>query len=277
MVGSGFQADADFAGGTITSTTNPINLSGASDPAPQGVYQTERYGTSFTYALDGLMPSAAYQVRLHFSENWWGVAGRGGVANTVGRRLINVSINGVQRLAGFDIFAAAGTPSSAVVRELSAAANGSGQLLINFASAAGSPDPNALINGLELYSVTPYDAWRVSHFTPTQLDAAALSGITADFDHDGLVHLLEYALDLDPNVPESGPGVTMTLDPAGVASLSFLRARADLIYQVEASSDLFDWTTIVSNPGNVGEIVSVADTTPPNVTGRYLRLRVIQP
>jgi len=275
--GSGFGADADFAGGAITSTINPIDLSGATDPGPQGVYQTERYGTAFSYTLDGLIPSAAYQVRLHFSENWWGVAGRGGVANTVGRRLINVSINGAQRLVGFDVFAAAGAPNKAVVREFAAAADGSGQLHITFAAAVGSPDPNALIDGLEVYTVTPYDAWRASHFTLAQLDDTALSGITTDLDQDGLVHLLEYALDLDPKVPEAGPGVTVTLDPAGVASLSFLRARAGLLYQVEASSDLSAWTTIATNPGNVGEIVSVADTPPPNVAGRYLRLRVTQP
>jgi len=277
IAGSGFGADADFTGGVITSTSNPINLSGTPDPAPQGVYQTERYGSAFSYTLDGLIPSAAYRVRLHFSENWWGVAGRGGVANTVGRRLINVSINGTQRLSAFDIIAAAGAANKAVAREFAAAADGSGKLIVTFAAAVGSPDPNVVINGLEVDTVTAYDAWRVSHFTPAELDNAALSDLNADLDQDGLVHLLEYALDLDPGVPDPRSGVTMTLNPAGVAILTFLRARADLVYQVEASSDLIGWTTIATNPGNIGGLVSVTDTPPAETTGRYLRLRVTRP
>jgi len=37
------------------------------DPAPQAVYQTVRYG-NFTYTIPNLTPGGTYRVRLHFAE-----------------------------------------------------------------------------------------------------------------------------------------------------------------------------------------------------------------
>ena len=62
-----FAADEYFAGGTMYSTSNTINISKVPDPAPAGVYQTHRYGT-FTYVMPGLTPGANYLVRLHFAR-----------------------------------------------------------------------------------------------------------------------------------------------------------------------------------------------------------------
>lgn len=64
--------------------------------------------------------------------------------------------------------------------------------------------------------------------------------------------------------------------------ISFLRARADVTYLVEASSVLSanSWLVIATNPGTVGQSVTVIDTvnistaTPPR---RFLRLRVTTP
>jgi hypothetical protein len=51
----------------VYSNSDPINTSSVADPAPQAVYDTERYG-NFTYTVPGLTPGAAYTVRLHFAE-----------------------------------------------------------------------------------------------------------------------------------------------------------------------------------------------------------------
>ncbi len=45
----------------------PIDTSGVTNPAPQAVYQTDRYGT-FTYSKGGASPHQPLIVRLHFAE-----------------------------------------------------------------------------------------------------------------------------------------------------------------------------------------------------------------
>ncbi len=44
-----FTADADFSGGTTSSTSSPIDTSGVTNPAPQAVYQTERWNNNDLY------------------------------------------------------------------------------------------------------------------------------------------------------------------------------------------------------------------------------------
>ena len=144
--GSGFAADTGSTGGAITSTANTISLAGTINPAPMAVYQTERYGTNFTYTFTGLAPSNAYLLRLHFSENW-------GPDGAVGKRFVNASVNGIQKLINFDIFATAGATNKAVIQQFNGFANISGQLVINFTGGTGAPDINALVDGLEIYTV----------------------------------------------------------------------------------------------------------------------------
>ena len=45
-----------------------------SNPAPQAVYQSNRFGT-FSYTDPGLTANASYTVRLHFAETYWTAAG----------------------------------------------------------------------------------------------------------------------------------------------------------------------------------------------------------
>src|SRR6202011_5546913 len=83
-----FVADTDFTGGTTVSTTKAVDTSGVTNPAPQAVYQSNRYGT-FSYVVPGLTAGASYKVRLHFAETYW---------TAVGQRTFNVAINGQQVL-----------------------------------------------------------------------------------------------------------------------------------------------------------------------------------
>ena len=265
---NGFAADAGYVNGATISTANTINLSAVTNPAPMAVYQSERYGTNFTYTFTGLAPSNACLVRLHFSENW-------GPDGKVGGRFFNVAINGLQRLTNFDIFATAGTTNKAVIRQFDAAADGSGQVAINFTSGVGSPDPNAKVDGLEQYTVTPFDAWRVANFTAAQLDNANVSGLTADPDGDGIINFVEYALGTNPLVFNTTGQPYAGTDGQGRLTLTFFRARADVTYIVEGSTDLTNpngWTTIATNPGSVGQ-KSVTDTATPNSSPRFLRVQ----
>ena len=79
-------ADEDFTGGATAATTNAISTTGITNPAPQSVYQHNRYG-NFTYTIPGLTAGASYTVRLDFAEEYW---------TTAGSRTFNVLINGTR-------------------------------------------------------------------------------------------------------------------------------------------------------------------------------------
>ncbi|MBN1575890.1 MAG: immunoglobulin domain-containing protein [Chitinispirillaceae bacterium] len=133
---SPFTADQHYSGGTSRTVTNTINTTGVTNPAPQVVYKSERYGT-MTYTLPGLVASAQYIVRLHFSELYW---------TSAGKRKFNVVINGTTVLWNYDIYAEAGGQYKAVVREFTATANSLGKIVINFNTVLD----NATIEGIEI-------------------------------------------------------------------------------------------------------------------------------
>ena len=134
---SPFVADADFNGGlTATNWTGAIDTSAVTSPAPQAVYQSERYGAS-TYTIGGLTANTNYTVRLHFCENYFTAATQ---------RTFNVAINSVSKLSNFDIYATTGAIHKANVQQFTVAANSSGQEVIAFTNVTN----NALINGIEV-------------------------------------------------------------------------------------------------------------------------------
>lgn len=131
-----FVADADFSGGTTATSTNTIDTSGVTSPAPQSVYQSNRYG-NFTYTIPNLTANASYTVRLHFAEVYWTQAGQ---------RTFNVSINGQSVLSAFDIVGAAGATNKAVVKQFTATADSTGKIAIQFTTVVD----NAQVNGIEV-------------------------------------------------------------------------------------------------------------------------------
>ncbi len=138
---SPFTADQYASGGTQHTVTNTITTSGVTNPAPMAVYQSERYGSS-TYTLPNLTPGSQYTVRLHFAELY---------QTASGKRVFDVVLNGTTVLPKFDIYAAAGGNYKAVVRELTATASASGQIVIKF----NTVTDNASIEGIEIVTLTP--------------------------------------------------------------------------------------------------------------------------
>jgi len=132
---SPFLADEDFSGGSTINHANAIDLSGVTNPAPMAVYQTARIG-NFSYTLPGFAAGSSHTIRLHFAETFWSAAGK---------RVFNVSINGTQVLANFDVFAAAAAKNKAVIKQFTANANSAGQYVITFASVVD----NSLVSGIE--------------------------------------------------------------------------------------------------------------------------------
>src|SRR5258708_7318688 len=132
-----FAADEDFSGGRASKTKATINASAVSDPAPQGVYQTYRYG-NFTYSIPNLVPNASCTIRLDFAETYWTKAGQ---------RIFNVKLNNQPVLTNFDILAAAaGGANKAIVKQFSATADATGKVIIQFIKVKD----NALVNGIEV-------------------------------------------------------------------------------------------------------------------------------
>jgi len=112
------------------------------------------------------------------------------------------------------------------------------------------------------------DYWEQTYFGNT---TNALPG--ADPEGDGVSNVVEYALGLNPIVADrSGLPtyrwnlVTATLD------YTFLRLRPELTYTVECSTNLAVWTTLATNPGVVGQPVTVSYG--PTSAAGFLRLRV---
>ncbi len=136
-----YTADSGFSGGSAYNAGNiPIDTSAVTDlgltPAPQAVYQTERYG-NFYYALGNLNPGAAYTVRLDFSENY---------VTAADQRLFNVAINNTAVLTNFDIYKTAGGQFKAITKTFTATANSAGRITITFTSLKNA----AKVNGISL-------------------------------------------------------------------------------------------------------------------------------
>ena len=131
-----FAADSHVQGGSTYVSGNAVSTVGVVNPAPQAVYQSERYG-NFTYTLSGLTPGVSYTLRLHFAEIYW---------TSAGARVFNVVVNGQSALSNFDIFAAAGGANKAIVKTFSAVADTNGNVTVGFTTVKD----NAKLSGLEL-------------------------------------------------------------------------------------------------------------------------------
>ncbi len=152
-----FVADTDYAGGSTVTVSNTVTTTGVSNPAPEAVYQTNRFGL-MTYTIGGLTANEDYTVRLHFAETYFDAAGD---------RTFDVFINGTQVLSKFDIFATAGGENVANVQQFTEAANASGQMVILFSLEANQPQ----VNGIEILSAGSKPA------APTSLTATEAASV----------------------------------------------------------------------------------------------------
>ena len=148
------------------------------------------------------------------------------------------------------------------------------------ADGAGNTSLPATIN----FSIIPRNvAWRNATFSAAQLADPAISGWNSDFDHDGLVNLLEWVLGGDPlsNVSAPRPTCSIVNTPTGRAlrCTAILRATNDAVLTPETSPNLQTWNAadpsvqIIENTAT-----SFICQVPLPVSGRlYLRLRATLP
>ncbi len=137
-------------------------------------------------------------------------------------------------------------------------------------------------------TTSPYVAWQGSHFTAAELATPGISGDLADPDGDGIVNLMEYALNLDPRASAvAGLPVVSTTKQNGATFLTLtytkVKAATDLTYIAEVSPDLVNWNSgssytvdVSTVDGSTTQQVTTRDLTAmtPSAPHRYMRLRV---
>lgn len=104
---------------------------------------------------------------------------------------------------------------------------------------------------------------------------AAANGIpgepsSGDFDHDGLTNLVEYALGLNPTASSVPPG-TFSGGTLSFTKGTEARANGDVIYEIEQSTTLGNWTVVVpDSPASP----TISHTLPAGHPRHFARLRV---
>lgn len=131
-----------------------------------------------------------------------------------------------------------------------------------FNSAGSSPSSPEI----ELILPTSYSQWK------SDLGIAPGTADDDDSDLDGIPLLLEYALALSPSLSDRQglPGIGIA---GALVEFSYLRARADVDYVVEASTDLDDWSSDGVNQGTAPLHRTATVSTLGNPK-RFLRLSV---
>jgi hypothetical protein len=246
-----FSADGDFSGGTTYSVKRPIDTSDVHSPAPQTVYQTERYG-NFTYTLPHLLPDTPYMVRLDFAEIYW---------DTSNQRLFNVLIGGNPVLTNFDIFAAAGGKDRAIDRQFVCQSDASGKITVQF--------------------VTLRDNAKISGITVTPAPDLALNKPAVSSSIEGPGFTPDKALDANSATRwSSGQWMQnsqvgwISVDLGAPYQISQVRLNWEtayaMDYQVQVSDDGVNWVAIASVEGNQSN--GIASFTGLAATGRYVRI-----
>ena len=133
-----------------------------------------------------------------------------------------------------------------------------------------------------LFNAEPMEIWRHHHFSIEELAdpnlESSLWGDLADGDGDGRRTLIEYALDTNPrSTIIEDDGVTIGHEGESmVLTYRKIHDRTDIIYQVQASSDLKTW---VDSPDELLEALPEGEIRRVSIPlasgeGNFLRLKV---
>ncbi len=127
--------------------------------------------------------------------------------------------------------------------------------------------------------------WQAQEFTEAEQADAAISGLTADPDKDGLLNLAEYFFQTSPKSADTPAieALQVRVGQESYGAIRYTRRRgADMNVTLESSRNLNDWQDAsaqpVGAPANLGdgrERLVIRDSRPASGdTGSYLRLRL---
>ncbi|GAA4341533.1 malectin domain-containing carbohydrate-binding protein [Flaviaesturariibacter amylovorans] len=232
-----FVADKNFAPTPGRTTTVTSAIANTTDDA---LYQTERWGSTFSYALP--VANGQYEVVLHFAEL---------TATTAGRRVFDVSIEGVKKLDNYDIFAKVGALTA--TKETFTVNVTDGTLNLYFSSlAADGGKTYAKISAIEVLNPTP-NAAPVANAGPDNTVTLPANSVTLNgsgTDTDGTIASYSWT-------QVSGPG-TATFSNTSVAAptVSGLVAGTYLFALVvtdnNGAASVADQVGILVNPAPTG-------------------------
>lgn len=240
-----YQTQIDYANQSYNSS---VDTTGVTDPAPAGVYQSfdqsvNEVGSVLAYTLP--IPDGTYNVRLHFAEPYFNVAGQ---------RSFDIRFNSTTVQSNYDIFAAAGALHTAAIYSHSVDVTGSQGLLIELVNETGG----AILSGIEVTRAT------AGVPSPTvNLDYSADGGSTWGSIATGLAMDAYGRGAYNWTIPNNlTPGANYLVratandgsHPQGVSAGTFWIANAGHSYYVndgDATNDVF--TTAVGNNANSGK------------------------
>jgi hypothetical protein len=210
-LGNIWAADEDYSGGTQSAPITNTIAGALPAAADQVLYQTQRYGNPFTYTFN--VPAGSYQVTMKFVETYWTAAGD---------RVFNVSINGSQVMANFDIFKDSGGENIADDKVYSnISPNAAGQITIQFGPAGAD---NAMVNAIQIIPM-PSTPTRTPTYTAT---ATPTSSITYTRSATATTTATFTPSVTNTNILTGTPTVTSTFTSGSTSTPSFTKTYTSI-------------------------------------------------
>lgn len=147
-------------------------------------------------------------------------------------------------------------------------------------SASGTTSPLVVVmdasKSVTARFLSPYQQWKTSYFSQTEIETTELSWPANDPEGDGVPNLLEYALNLHPRQP-SQSGLPELASDATTLSLTYRKdpTKPDVGWQVEVSQTLGQWDPVADSLIGTEGPIEIRKATVPLTNGRtFLRLKV---
>jgi hypothetical protein len=245
-----------------------------------GVYGTDSYDSNWSQVNQSLSPWLGKVIRLRFALAVNGGSYYSGVSAYTGVFIDDIDITDLQEPSGSLVTSEIVSSATSVPFTPTTAGDYILSLQAKLDATVYPAGNGLLVNVTE----SPLTTWKKSYFNAGQMLDSSTSGDAADFDGDGFGNLLEYALDGNPTVSDGSikPVVSTNVSPARL-KMTFKRARADILYELQGSGDLLSWTTIpgladMTAPEKVGQTITVMDNVDISAGARrFLRLKVMVP
>ncbi len=133
---------------------------------------------------------------------------------------------------------------------------------------------------------SPYENWKATMFTSEERTEGLITGDGDDPDGDGLANGVEYALGLDPRIPDSdGRPIGGILGGYLLYSYRESKQATDVVFEVEVCDDLAApvWTTadvsevLRADSNTWWQVTTRCDTPVGGAPSRFMRLKVTLP
>ncbi|MGO9527723.1 MAG: TIM-barrel domain-containing protein [Verrucomicrobiia bacterium] len=249
-----------------TNFDSPNHIVNTIDPRQ---YQTERYGTNFTYQFDA--PNGTYEITLLDADTY---------DKTPRARLFNVFIDGQLVLTNFDIVATAGGENIATSVVLTNTIT-TGQIAIQFVGTNGTNDPNARISAIAVRKIADPDSvgdgipdwWRALYFGGSGTTTTRQSCASCDADGTGQDNLTKFVAGLNPINPASALAIP-SAQPSGYGLALDFTSELGNTYFVESTTNLVGgvWTILTNNIPGTGGIMTFLDANWDTVPQKFYRI-----